>query len=555
MSRFKNVINFFKSLKFRLILFLILFGIVPGIVLKVGIVKTYEDRSVSIKTSEILSQAKILANQIVSNDYLNYPNSTIINAELDQLSNIYDGRVMVIDNEFHIIKDTYDLDTNKTIISKEVIESYYGQEIKKYDAENRYIELTVPLSRPVEQTGATEVLGVMLVSVSTDSINLNMEYLARNAYVIQLICAVAAVFLAVILSIQLVKPFHKMSKSIDEIKTGYGEDALSVNDYTETIEICKKFNEMLGRMKVLDDSRQEFVSNVSHELKTPLTSMKVLADSLNSMEDAPIELYKEFMGDIGNEIDREGRKYVNQADLFEAFELVAVGGKEKKDRVMSDKERKIVSYHEVGHAIVTALQKNTEPVQKITIVPRTMGALGYTLQTPEEEKFLQTKDELLAKITTYMAGRAAEVLVFSSATSGAANDIENATAIARAMVTQYGMSDKFGMMCLATTENQYLDNRAGLICGEETAAQIDGEVLSIINKCYDDAMQLLIENRESLDKISEYLYEHETITGKEFMKIFREIKGIPEPEEESTKKSFMEQAMDAERQSKGNDGE
>lgn len=305
MSRFKNVINFFKSLKFRLILFLILFGIVPGIVLKVGIVKTYEDRSVSIKTSEILSQAKILANQIVSNDYLNYPNSTIINAELDQLSNIYDGRVMVIDNEFHIIKDTYDLDTNKTIISKEVIESYYGQEIKKYDAENRYIELTVPLGRPVEQTGETEVLGVMLVSVSTDSINLNMEYLARNAYVIQLICAVAAVFLAVILSIQLVKPFHKMSKSIDEIKTGYGEDALSVNDYTETIEICKKFNEMLGRMKVLDDSRQEFVSNVSHELKTPLTSMKVLADSLNSMEDAPIELYKEFMGDIGNEIDRE----------------------------------------------------------------------------------------------------------------------------------------------------------------------------------------------------------------------------------------------------------
>ena len=252
---------------------------------------------------------------------------------------------------------------------------------------------------------------------------------------------------------------------------------------------------------------------------------------------------------------KKGRKYVNQADLFEAFELVAVGGKEKKDRVMSDKERKIVSYHEVGHAIVTALQKNTEPVQKITIVPRTMGALGYTLQTPEEEKFLQTKDELLAKITTYMAGRAAEVLVFSSATSGAANDIEHATAIARAMVTQYGMSDKFGMMCLATTENQYLDNRAGLICGEETAAQIDGEVLSIINKCYDDAMQLLIENRESLDKISEYLYEHETITGKEFMKIFREIKGIPEPEEESTKKSFMEQAMDAERQSKGNDGE
>ena len=242
---------------------------------------------------------------------------------------------------------------------------------------------------------------------------------------------------------------------------------------------------------------------------------------------------------------KNGRKFVNQSDLFDAFELVAVGGKEKKDRVMSDKERKIVSYHEVGHAMVTALQKNTEPVQKITIVPRTMGALGYTLQTPEEEKYLQTRDELLAKITTYMAGRAAEVLVFQSATSGAANDIEQATAIARAMVTQYGMSDKFGMMCLATVENQYLDNRAGLICSEDTAAQIDKEVLAIINHAYDEAMRLLTENREVLDHIAEYLYEHETITGKEFMKIFRELKGIPEPEDEAEKKTFFEQAEEA----------
>ena len=234
---------------------------------------------------------------------------------------------------------------------------------------------------------------------------------------------------------------------------------------------------------------------------------------------------------------KHNRKFVNQADLFEAFELVAVGGKEKKDRVMSDKERKIVSYHEVGHALVSALQKNTEPVQKITIVPRTMGALGYTLQTPEEEKYLETKDELLAKITTYMAGRAAEVLVFESATSGAANDIEQATKIARAMVTMYGMSDKFGMMCLATVENQYLDGRAGLICGEDTAGQIDKEVLTIINESYETAMNMLRENRDVLDHISEYLYEKETITGKEFMKIFREMKGIPE--EESDKKDSL----------------
>lgn len=230
---------------------------------------------------------------------------------------------------------------------------------------------------------------------------------------------------------------------------------------------------------------------------------------------------------------KNGRQLVNQSDLFEAFELVAVGGKEKKDRVMSDKERKIVSYHEVGHALVSALQKNTEPVQKITIVPRTMGALGYTLQTPEEEKYLETKDELLVKITTYMAGRAAEVLVFNSVTSGAANDIENATKIARAMVTMYGMSDKFGMMCLATVQNQYLEGGAGLICGENTASQIDDEVLSIINSSYAEAMKLLDENREILDSISEYLYEKETITGKEFMKMFRDMKGLPDPDEEN----------------------
>ena len=238
---------------------------------------------------------------------------------------------------------------------------------------------------------------------------------------------------------------------------------------------------------------------------------------------------------------KNGRQLVNQADLFEAFELVAVGGKEKKDRVMSDKERKIVSYHEVGHALVSALQKNTEPVQKITIVPRTMGALGYTLQTPEEEKYLETKDELLAKITTYMAGRAAEVLVFNSVTSGAANDIENATKIARAMVTMYGMSDKFGMMCLATVQNQYLEGGAGLICGENTASQIDDEVLSIINSSYAEAMKLLDENREILDSISDYLYQKETITGKEFMKMFRDMKGLPDPDEKKDGEESKEQ--------------
>lgn len=289
--------------------------------------------------------------------------------------------------------------------------------------------------------------------------------------------------------------------------------------------------DLKGRLEILKVHSKDVKMDESVDLDALAlaTAGLVGSDLANMINEAAINAVK------------NGRQLVNQSDLFEAFELVAVGGKEKKDRVMSDKERKIVSYHEVGHALVSALQKNTEPVQKITIVPRTMGALGYTLQTPEEEKYLETKDELLAKITTYMAGRAAEVLVFNSVTSGAANDIENATKIARAMVTMYGMSDKFGMMCLATVQNQYLEGGAGLICGENTASQIDDEVLSIINSSYAEAMKLLDENREILDSISDYLYEKETITGKEFMKMFRDMKGLPDPDEEKDGENNEEQ--------------
>ena len=270
---------------------------------------------------------------------------------------------------------------------------------------------------------------------------------------------------------------------------------------------------------------------------------------LDAMALASVGLVGSDLANIINEAAilavKDKRKFVNQKDLFEAFELVAVGGKEKKDRAMSEKERRIVSYHEVGHALVSALQKDSEPVQKITIVPRTMGALGYTLQTPEEEKFLETKDELVAKIVTFMGGRAAEDIKFGSYTSGAANDIEQATKIARAMVTRFGMSEKFGMMGLATVESQYLDGRASLICGDNTAGQIDEEVLKMITDAYAKAKELLTENMESLDKISEYLFEHETITGKEFMKIFREIKGLPDPEEEKAKeKADAEESQD-----------
>ncbi len=228
---------------------------------------------------------------------------------------------------------------------------------------------------------------------------------------------------------------------------------------------------------------------------------------------------------------KEGRAAVCQKDLFDAVEVVLVG-KEKKDRIMSPEERRIVSYHEVGHALVSALQKNSEPVQKITIVPRTMGALGYVMQVPEEEKFLNTKAELEDMLVGLVAGRAAEEIVFDTVTTGASNDIEKATNIAKSMVTQYGMSDRFGLMGLATVENRYLDGGATLNCSDKTAAQVDDEIAIILKNSYAKALELLREDRALMDELAEYLIEKETITGKEFMKIFRAAKGIEEPEEE-----------------------
>lgn len=227
---------------------------------------------------------------------------------------------------------------------------------------------------------------------------------------------------------------------------------------------------------------------------------------------------------------KAGRKSVGQADLFEAVEVV-IAGKEKKDRILGKEEKRIVAFHEVGHALITASMKNADPVQKITIVPRTMGSLGYTMQLPKEEKFLQSKEELETDIVTFLGGRAAEDVVFNSITTGASNDIERATAILRSMITQYGMSDKFGMVGLESVENRYLDGRAVLNCADETAAKIDKEVAKRMKEYYDRAVNIIRENRDALDKIAEYLIEKETITGKEFIRMYREIKGLPEPEE------------------------
>ena len=253
------------------------------------------------------------------------------------------------------------------------------------------------------------------------------------------------------------------------------------------------------------------------------TSGAVGSDLANMINEAAITAVK------------HGRQVVSQKDLFEAVEVVLVG-KEKKDRIMNEEERRIVSYHEVGHALVSALQKDAEPVQKITIVPRTMGALGYVMQTPEEEKFLNTKKELEAMLVGLLAGRAAEEVVFDTVTTGASNDIEKATKVARAMITQYGMSEKFGLIGLESVQSRYLDGRAVMNCGEATAAEIDAEVMEMLKAAYEEAKRLLRENREALDKISEFLIEKETITGKEFMKILRKVQGIEESEELETKK-------------------
>ena len=249
------------------------------------------------------------------------------------------------------------------------------------------------------------------------------------------------------------------------------------------------------------------------------TSGAVGADLANMINEAAINAVK------------GGRECVCQKDLFDAVEQVLVG-KEKKDRIMSKEERKIVSYHEVGHALVSALQKNSEPVQKITIVPRTMGALGYVMHVPEEEKYLNTEAELRDMLVGLVAGRAAEELVFDTVTTGAANDIEKATRIARSMVTQYGMSERFGLVGLATVESKYLDGRDVMNCSDKTAAEVDAEVVAILKESYEKAKELLGENRELMDKLAAFLIEKETITGKEFMAIFRKEKGIPEPEEE-----------------------
>ena len=297
--------------------------------------------------------------------------------------------------------------------------------------------------------------------------------------------------------------------------------------------------DLKGRVNILKVHSKDVLMDETVDLDAIAlaTSGAVGADLANMINEAAINAVK------------EGREFVSQKDLFNAVEVVLVG-KEKKDRIMSKEERKIVSYHEVGHALVSALQKNSEPVQKITIVPRTMGALGYVMHVPEDEKYLDSKAELHDRIVGLLGGRAAEEIVFDTVTSGAANDIEKATNIARQMITRMGMSEKFGLIALETVESQYLDGRSSLNCAERTAAEIDQEVMKMLKEAYEEALTLLRDNREIMDKLAEHLIEKETITGKEFMKIYRAEKGLPEPEEE--KKEVSENKTEQNKESSDN---
>lgn len=305
MKKTSKFFDFIKSLKCRLIVWSILLAVVPSLIVGSTILLSYEMRAIDIRESEVMSQARIIANQIATSNYMNGNKDTsdTLLSQMSMLTTIYDGRVLIVDGNFQIVYDTYNLDDGKTIISEEVLKSYKGESTQSYDGENNYIEMSVPITNPNDETQT--VLGVLVVSVSTDNIALNLSYLSQIANVIVFIVILAVSFGGVLMSIRMTQPFAKLSDGIANLHGTAGEEDLLVNDYTETIIICEKFNEMMGKIKVMDESRNEFVSNVSHELKTPLTSMKVLADSINSMPDAPVELYQEFMGDITNEIERE----------------------------------------------------------------------------------------------------------------------------------------------------------------------------------------------------------------------------------------------------------
>ena len=320
-------ISLIKSLRVRIFLLLLVMGMIPSVIDRNTLLHNYEERAVNVKISEVSNQFKIIANHLLTYNYLKDPSSEVINAELNQISNLYDGRVLIINSNFKVIKDTYGISEGKTIISEEVVKCFKGENTVYYDQKDGLIELTIPITETVISTGNVsdppQIKGVLLSSISTDTIALTISILQRKAFVLQMVMTILIIVMSLAISHILIVPFHKVTKAIKEVKEGFTDEAISVPDYEETEHIVDAFNDVLKRMRTLDKSRQEFVSNVSHELKTPLTSMKVLADSLIMQQEVPNELYQEFMVDIAQEIEREN-KIIN--DLLTLVKLDKTDG-------------------------------------------------------------------------------------------------------------------------------------------------------------------------------------------------------------------------------------
>lgn len=386
-----------RSMKVYIFFLMLVMGILPSFIMRVGILQSYEERAENLRISDTQTQFKIIANHLLNNNYLQDTSNEAINAELEQMSNLYDGRVIIINGNFRIVKDTYSISEGKTIISEEVIRCFKGESTTRYDKENGYIEMTIPIEAPSSGKNQTtqadagkkpeqsQVVGVMLASVSTDSIATTMEILNRKALIIEIVMIICIFGVAVGFSSILVKPFNRVTQAITEVKDGFTDEPIAVPDYIETEHIIDAFNQLLTQMKVIDDSRQEFVSNVSHELKTPLTSMKVLADSLMQQEDAPLELYQEFMQDIANEIEREN-KIIN--DLLSLV---------KMDKTAAQMNITAVDINE----LIESVLKRLRPIARLRDVEVTFESIRPVTAEIDEVKITQVFTNLVENAIKY----------------------------------------------------------------------------------------------------------------------------------------------------------
>ena len=385
--------KFLRSLKTRLFLIVFMIGLIPCIAMRYAILQNYEQRAVNVKISDVSTQLRILANHLITYHYLQDTSSEVINAELDQLSSLYDGRVLVINNDLKVVKDTYGISENKTIISEEVVRCIKGENTSRYDRNNGYVEMTIPITETVTLGGNEKeakerkeiVRGVMLVSASTDSISVTMEILSRKALIVEVIVIIVTTIVSVLAAKILIRPFEKITEALDEAQEGYSSDPISVTDCVETEHIGDAFNRVLGRMKVLDTSRQEFVSNVSHELRTPITSMKVLADSLISQKDVPVELYQEFMEDIAEEIDREDEIITDLLSLV------------KMDRTAAD-----LNITEVDiNALVELIMRRLRPIAQNRDVEVVYESVRPVTAAVDEVKITQVISNLVENAIKY----------------------------------------------------------------------------------------------------------------------------------------------------------